>query len=79
MLPNDLIFLMGAGALDVSFLPTLFGKFKPALWTSITFTVVMAAFTANFMDMDMPLATAMHTLATLMWGITIFQKREKSK
>lgn len=71
----DYLFLVGAGALDISFLPTLLGRHKPDRWTSIVFAVVLAAFTLGFLSMGLTLSAAAQGVGALMWAITIFQRR----
>jgi hypothetical protein len=72
---QDWLFLVGGGALDVGFLPTLLGKQKPSRWTAAMFVVVLTAFTAGFVTLKLPLSAAGQAIGVVMWAATIFQPR----
>lgn len=70
----DYLFLVGAVALDISFVPTIIRRRTPDLWTSVTFTAVLAAFTLGFLALDLYWSALAQGIGAVLWGITIFQR-----
>jgi len=75
----DYILLIGAIILDITFLPTLLGKNKPARSTALAFTLVLATFTLVFLSLGLTWSSIAQGVGAGLWGITIFQKRFTDK
>ena len=73
---QDYALLVGAGILDVAFLPTLLGPHKPDRRTSVVFFLVLMMFTGVFGSLGLFLSAIAQGIGALMWGITIFQRRQ---
>ena len=73
----DPIFFFSVLALNVSFLPTLFGKQKPNKNTSILFFIILSIITLTVYSIGLQWSAVGQCVGALMWGITIFQKRLK--
>ncbi len=73
----DPIFFISVVLLDIAFLPTLLGKHKPALHTSILFAIILTVLTVTVYSIGLQWSAIGQGVGALMWSITIFQKRLK--
>ena len=73
----DPIFFFSVVALNASFLPTLLGKQKPAVHTSILFAMILSVLTLTVYSIGLQWSALAQGVGALMWCITIFQARIK--
>ncbi len=76
---QDLIFSVGSWIFIVSLIPTIRGKQKPELSTSVVTTIVLVFFAISYLTLGL-LLSALATLGTATcWGILVYQRFMQSK
>lgn len=73
---QDFIFSIGNFTLALALLPSLFGKHKPDLKTSILTSITLATFGVAFASLQMWLSTAAVLLSTVLWMILAYQEHQ---
>lgn len=72
----------GTLVLVLGLVPTVFGRHKPALSTSLVTFAVLSSFVVAFFSLHLYLAAALNTLNALVWGIIalqVFSAKRKNK
>jgi len=64
---QDLVFTVGGGMFFLALLPTLLGKYKPALSTSLLTGSILGVFACTYMTMDMTLSFIATLLTSVTW------------
>ena len=64
---QDLVFTVGGGLFFLALLPTLCGKHKPALSTSLLTGSILGVFAVTYLTMDMKLSFLATALTSMTW------------
>lgn len=70
---QDNVFTFGSLIFVLALLPTLFGEFKPSLWTSIMTGSVLAVYTYTFYSLKFWYSAGMTCLTSICWLILAIQ------
>lgn len=74
MLWQDIIFTVGSWIFIFSLIPTIQGKQKPELSTSIITTVVLSIFSITYLTLGLKLSAISTTGTAIGWGILAYQR-----
>ncbi|HSX14853.1 MAG TPA: hypothetical protein VLE72_03010 [Candidatus Saccharimonadales bacterium] len=76
---QDLIFVAGITILSLSLIPTIRGRQKPALITSLVTIVILIIFVVTDVSLNLPLSAAVTALSVVAWVILAYQKSRQAK
>lgn len=73
----DYILSFGNVIFAFALLPSVFGKSKPAAWTSLITFFVLCCFSVSYGLLRLPLAAALNSVNAVLWGTLFWQKRHE--
>lgn len=76
---QDLVLTIGSWILNFSLVPTIKGKQKPALTTSVTYSTILSIFVFTFFSLGLILTAATTAVGALGWIILAIQRFKQSK
>lgn len=76
---HDYIFTLGNAILFFALLPTVFGKEKPALKTSVMTSTILTVFGFTFLSLTLYLSAVTVLGSAALWYILAYQKWKKKK
>lgn len=76
---QDLVFSVGGWIFVISLIPTIRGKQKPELSTSLITTVVLAVFSVTYLTLGLGLSALSMGVTTCGWGILAYQRFKQPK
>ena len=79
MLWQDMVFSLGSTFFFIALLPSILGKDKPALATSLITGAVMAAFVFTYASLSLWTSAAFSALISASWFTLAFQKYSANK
>jgi hypothetical protein len=79
MLWQDLVLSAGSWLFIIALIPSILGKHKPPVSTSILTGSVLAAFSLTYATLELWLSVASTALLSLAWFILAAQKARKKK
>lgn len=79
MIWQDWVFFIGAWIFTISLIPTIRGKQKPELSTSLTTTIIVFIFIFCFATLGLWLSVIANTAVGIAWGILAYQRWKQAK
>lgn len=76
---QDLVLTIGSWILNLSLIPTIRGKQKPELSTSIPYATILSIFVFTFLSLDLKLTAITTLFGALGWIILAFQRLKQPK
>ncbi|MFI5271109.1 MAG: hypothetical protein ACHQT9_03635 [Candidatus Saccharimonadales bacterium] len=71
---QDIVLAIGSLLFSVALVPSIISKEKPAVWTSITTTLVLLTFAVVYASLKLWYATFTITINALFWTILAIQE-----
>ncbi|MEX2027914.1 MAG: hypothetical protein WD988_00250 [Candidatus Curtissbacteria bacterium] len=79
MIWQDWVLSIGAFVLFISLFPTILGKDKPALSTSVMTATIIAIFSYVMFSLSLFIAAFANTLISASWALLAYQKYRQKK
>ena len=79
MVWQDIVLSVGMWIFVIALIPTLRGKEKPALSTSIVTSAVLAVFVLTYATLELWLSTIASAVIAVLWFVLAAQKYRKGK
>jgi len=76
---QDIILAIGSLIFAFALLPSVLGKDKPALWTSVVTGTVLVIFAITYATLSLWYATITTALAAFLWIVLAIQKLSQTK
>jgi len=76
---QDWVFSVGQIIFLIALIPTLKGKDKPALTTSVVTSIILAIFAITYFTLDLWFSAVASVAMTAAWAILAFQKHLQDK
>jgi hypothetical protein len=79
MVWQDIIFSSGSFILLIALIPTILGKQKPEVSTSIVTGIILGAFSYSYYTLDLVFSSFITGLNSLAWFVLAFQRFKKNQ
>lgn len=76
---QDLVFFAGGWVFVISLIPTLKGKQKPEVITSVTTSTILFAFTVSFATLGLWLSASSNLATAIAWAVLAYQRYRQPK
>jgi len=76
---QDIVLAISIFVFNIALIPSVLGKSKPELSTSLVTTIFMTATVIVYASLSLWYATVMSAINTILWGILAFQKMKSKK